>query len=77
MISQGGGKPSAAVREVMKRDPVTVTPETSVLDALELMRRGKLGCLPVVEDDRLVGIVTESDFMEVSGKLLEEWLRKD
>ena len=41
------------------------------------MRNERCGCLPVVEEDRLVGIVTESDFIEVSAKLLEEWLRED
>jgi CBS domain-containing protein len=39
------------------------------------MRRHKVGCLPVVEDDRLVGIVTEHDFIEIATRLLEEELR--
>jgi CBS domain-containing protein len=59
----------------MRKDPITVTPQTRTLDAIETMRRHKVGCLPVVEDDRLVGIVTEHDFIEIATRLLEEELR--
>jgi len=42
-------------------DVVTVHPGTAIEDAAALMLRHKIGALPVVEDDRVVGIVTESD----------------
>jgi CBS domain-containing protein len=58
----------------MKTDLVTITPDTSTLDALELMRERDIGCLPVVKDERLVGLVTAHDFLTVSSKLLEEKL---
>ena len=64
------------VAEVMHRDPVTAPPETPTLEAIELMKRHRIGCLPVVKDDRLVGIVTERDFMNVAQQLLEERLRR-
>ena len=48
---------------------------TPTLRAIGLMRERKVGCLPVVENDKLVGIVTESDFIDVSAKLLDEWLQ--
>lgn len=64
-----------AISELMKTDLVTVTPDTPSLDALELMRTLNIGCLPVVLDNRLVGIVTAYDFLTVSAKLLEEKLR--
>ena len=48
----------------------------STLEAMELMRRHKVGCLPVVQDERLVGILTEHDFIEVASKLLEDKLRE-
>lgn len=66
-----------AVREVMEVDPVTVTPETSTLDAIASMRKNKIGCLPVVSDGRLVGIITEHDFFEIAGTLLERWLKNE
>ena len=64
-----------AVREVMRTDPITCTPETKTLDAIESMRRHRVGCLLVVRDERLLGIVTEHDFIEVAGRLLEDHLR--
>jgi len=52
-----------------------VTPETSTIEALRLMRKLRIGCLPVVGDDnRLVGILTEDDFLEIASKWLEERL---
>ena len=65
-----------AVRDVMNADPVTVTPDTTTLEAIRLMRQRRVGCLPVVEGDTLVGIVTERDFMKIAGRMLEEHLRK-
>jgi CBS domain-containing protein len=69
----GGGSPRrTAVAEIMKRDVYTVTPETPTIEALRTMRRLKVGCLPVIHEERLVGIVTEEDFMDLAAKLLEE-----
>lgn len=62
------------VRDVMHVDLVTVTPETPTLDAVALMKKHKIACLPVVEHDKLVGILTERDFMRISEELLEEFL---
>jgi CBS domain-containing protein len=64
------------VREVMHRNPVTVHPSTTSLEAIELMRKNKVACLPVVQDGRLVGIVTEHDFLRVAGDLLTKKLRE-
>jgi CBS domain-containing protein len=74
-VSQGQAGRPVAVREIMNPDPITVSPETTTLEALDLMRSSKLGCLPVVQDTKLVGLVTESDFIDVSARLLDEWLR--
>ena len=40
-----------------------------------VMRAERVGCLPVVIEGRLVGLVTERDLMDVSAKLLEDYLR--
>lgn len=64
-----------AVSEIMKTDLVTVAVDTPTTDALELMRERNIGCLPVVKEGRLVGLVTAHDFLTVSSKLLEERLR--
>lgn len=52
------------VKEVMTNDPVTVGPEEPLEQAARTMLDAKIGCLPVVEDGRLVGILTEADFVE-------------
>jgi CBS domain-containing protein len=65
---------SAAVRDLMIADPITVTPETTTLEAIEVMDRHRIGCLPVVRAGKLVGIVTEHDFVEISKRLLKRWL---
>lgn len=64
------------VSRIMARKLVTVTPDTGTLEAIELMRRHRISCLPVVQDERLIGIVTEHDFMRIAGQLLEEMLRE-
>ena len=47
----------------------------TTLRAIEVMREFGVGCLPVVADGRLVGLVTGDDFMGIAGQLLEERLR--
>jgi CBS domain-containing protein len=61
----------------MKTDVITVGPETPTLEAIHLMRRFRIGCLPVLQDGRLVGVVTEEDFLKISGELLEEKQREE
>jgi CBS domain-containing membrane protein len=41
---------------------------------MAIMRRRKVGCLPVVENDRLVGIVTTYDFLSLAAEIIEEQL---
>ena len=65
---------SMTVRDVMVHNPVTVSPDTSSLEAIEVMRSNRVGCLPVVEGDQLVGIVTSYDFLEASAKLFQQHL---
>ena len=70
-ISEGATAP-LAVSSIMARDPLTIVPETLTLDAIALMRREKVDCLPVINQGRLVGIVTERDFINVAARLLEQ-----
>src|SRR5665648_457970 len=50
-------------RDIMTPDPVTVRRDLSVTEAAKLMVERRVGALPVVEDDRLVGLVTEGDLI--------------
>ena len=54
------------VRDKMTQDPVSITPQTTIADALALMREGDFRRLPVLDRGRLVGIVTDRDLSEVS-----------
>ena len=58
-----------SLSDVMRREVLTIRPDESVQSAARLMRRHKYGCLPVVEDGRLVGIITEHDLLEVVERL--------
>jgi CBS domain-containing protein/gamma-glutamyl:cysteine ligase YbdK (ATP-grasp superfamily) len=77
LISNGNRSTASdpiTVRQIMVTDPVTVSPSTSSLEAIEIMRSNRVGCLPVVEGDQLVGIVTSYDFLEASAKLFQQHL---
>ena len=49
-------------KEFMSYKPIAISPEATIGEAAYLMVEHKIGGLPVVEDDRLVGIITETDF---------------
>ncbi|MFO0682511.1 MAG: glutamate-cysteine ligase family protein [Sandaracinus sp.] len=72
-----GDAGSTPVSDIMRRDPITVTPETPTLEAIALLRRYRIGCLPVVQDGHLVAILTEEDFMGIAGDLLEQKLTEE
>lgn len=56
------------VRQLMTSPVVTATPTTTLRQAATLMRRNSIGCLPVLDADRLVGIVTATDVLEELGR---------
>ena len=68
------GPSSGVVEDIRRRDPLTASPGTPTLEAMRTMRENKLGCLPVVDDGQLVGIITQTDLIDVSARLLEEYL---
>jgi CBS domain-containing membrane protein len=51
------------VKEAMSTEPITTTPDASLQSAARLMAERKIGCLPVLEAGRVVGILTEGDFV--------------
>ncbi len=72
------GRPQSeavAVEDIMKRDVLTVAPDTPTVEAIQLMSDSRVGCLPVVDAERgLVGLVTESDFLDVARRVIQEQL---
>jgi CBS domain-containing protein/gamma-glutamylcysteine synthetase len=59
------------VKDIMIKTPLTVTQDTKIFDAMKIMRENKIGSLPVVNGTELVGIITEMDFLRISGRLIE------
>jgi CBS domain-containing protein len=76
LLAQGapGNEATVTVRQIMTPEPLTVSSTTPTLEALEIMRRNRIGCLPVVDEGRLVGIVTSYDFLDASARLFKEQL---
>ncbi len=71
--SQQNNQDVATVEEVMIKEPITISPKATIVEALHIMRDKKVGCLPVVvnENNELAGIITEMDFLRVSSRLIE------
>ena len=71
-----GWKEHLSVGEVMVRDVVTVSPDTPTGDAIALLNQRNIGCLPVVSEGRLVGIITEREIVKITDltkKFKREW----
>lgn len=66
---QNGGSPTP-VREIMETRLITVTPQTKTLDALALLKKHNIGCLPVLQGKKLAGLVTERDFTAIVSDLI-------
>lgn len=70
-IKEKNKRKTYLVKDIMIANPVTVSQDTTILDAMKIMRDNKIGCLPVLNGKELVGIITEMDFLRISGRLIE------
>lgn len=71
---EGGKRPVAesagldlmtlTARDMMSPEPIAVAPTDSALEAARLMRKKRISCLPIVDGDKLVGIVTDTDLRD-------------
>jgi CBS domain-containing membrane protein len=59
------------VEMIMERDVITTWPDAPITEVAGLMETRKIGCVPVLDEGRVVGIVTEADFVKVVRRLLE------
>ena len=57
------------VRQLMTKDPKTITPDTPLIEAARMMLEQEISALPVMEAGQLVGIITESDIFRAYVKL--------
>ncbi len=73
-----GGSRGASVRagrtveELMARDVAMATPETTIRQAANMLRGRTIGCLPVMENSKLVGIVTVTDLLDLVGEVIRK-----
>ncbi|MDH4018303.1 MAG: CBS domain-containing protein [Xanthomonadales bacterium] len=76
LVAEGrvGGDHKVTVKEIMTKNPVTVNSDATTADAIRLMRKARVACLPVVDDGKLHGLITEHDLILVSSHLLERYL---
>lgn len=59
------------IREIMRTDVRTTAPEADLKEAATILLNHKYGCLPVADKGKLVGIITEADFLRLTISLLE------
>jgi CBS domain-containing protein/gamma-glutamylcysteine synthetase len=71
LIKNKRTKKTSIVADIMVREPKTVTSDTSIIEAMRIMRDQEIGCLPVVKGKELIGIITSMDFLRITGRLLE------
>lgn len=71
-IVHNKGSSSKAVEEIMIKNPITIHPEASILEAVDIMGSQKIGCLLVVKNNRLVGMITEANYMTITARLLKQ-----
>lgn len=57
--------------KIMTSPVISISPDTGTLKAAQYIHQSRHGCLPIVDDDNLIGIITEYDFVEVAISLLE------
>jgi len=70
-VAEGKDPEATSVKEIMTKKVVTIEPDKKLEDAVKLMTENKIKKLPVVKDEKLVGIITCSDIAVVEPKLIE------
>jgi len=63
-------KENVLVKEVMLEDPMTISPDMNIVEALEILRNNGIGSLPVTKDEKLIGIITEQNFLRITNSLI-------
>lgn len=72
VVAAGLAPAKTRIDSVMTPDPATIAPDTLAIDALRLMQEGGYRHLPIVDDGRLVGIVSRKDFRHDEEQEIEQ-----
>lgn len=70
--ASNGSEADVELSAIMVRDVSVISRTDSLRTAATYLQAHKYGCLPVVADDRLVGIITDSDFVDIAINLIEQ-----
>jgi len=74
-IVEGEKSKATAIDEIMNREPIFADPKTTTVEAIQIMRDMRISCLPVVEDGKLAGVITEYDIIKIASHVLEADLK--
>ena len=69
-------KKAVLVEDIMIQVPKTIGPNASVMEAMHSMRQNKIGCLPVLKGKELIGMITEMNFLNITGRLMDQIARE-
>jgi len=75
-VKNNRSKKTVTVEEVMVKDVISIDQDSNILDAIKIMQDHKIGCLPVVDHNELVGLVTESELLKISSRVLHRISKK-
>lgn len=67
----GHGSDGITVKDLMITNPIVIHPEATIVEAMDIMRTHSIGCLPVVNKNKLVGMITEGNFLNITSSLLK------
>lgn len=70
-IDKNPEKEKIAVKDIMIKNPIIIAPMETIKEAMKLMRTKEIGCLPVVNNGELAGIITEQDILRISSRVIE------
>jgi CBS domain-containing protein len=74
-IVAGDDHKGTAINEIMNQQPLFAEPKTTTVEAIQIMRDKRISCLPVVENGKLVGVITEYDLIKIASHVLEADLK--
>ena len=71
MIKNKRSRKTSTAEDIMIKNPPTIDHNDTILKAMKIMREEETGCLPVINNGELAGVITEMDFLRIAGRLIE------
>jgi CBS domain-containing protein/gamma-glutamylcysteine synthetase len=71
LIKNRRSRKTSTAEDVMIKNPATIDHNDSIIKAMKIMRTERVGCLPVINNGELAGMITEMEFLKIAGRLIE------